>query len=130
MNQFRRFMYGRYGVDQFTIVLVVLSMIITFVSSFTKFLPIYALAYILLIYALFRTFSKNLQKRTRENQIFYQLSSSLKKKLTNIKLLLIGTKTHKYFKCSHCKQVIRVPRDRGKICITCPKCRREFVKKT
>ena len=39
-------------------------------------------------------------------------------------------KTHRYFKCPGCGQTVRVPRGRGKIQITCPKCRREFIKKT
>jgi ribosomal protein L37AE/L43A len=130
MNQFRRFMYGRYGVDQFTIFIVIMSMLITFIYSFTRFLPIYPFAYILLIYALYRTFSKNIQNRSRENQIFTQIFGSMKKKLINIKLILVGTNTHKYFRCSRCKQIIRVPRNKGKISISCPKCRNEFVKKT
>ena len=31
-------------------------------------------------------------------------------------------KEHKYFTCPNCKTVCRVPRGKGKIVITCPKC--------
>lgn len=130
MNQFRKFMYGRYGFDRLTRDFVLLSMLFTLISSFTGFLPFYALGYIVLICALFRTFSKNIPKRSRENQIYIQMTSSLGKKLMNVKQILVGTKTHKYFRCNSCKQIIRVPRGKGNVCITCPKCKSEFVKRS
>lgn len=130
MNQFRRFMYGRYGLDQLSRALVIICMLFTLISSFTRFIPLYLLAYIPLIYAVYRMFSRNIPARTRENQIYCQMTGSLRKRFTNLRLLCVGTKTHKYYLCSHCRQIIRVPRDKGKICITCPKCRREFVKRT
>ena len=39
-------------------------------------------------------------------------------------------KTHKYYKCPTCKQVVRVPKGRGKIEINCPKCHTKFIKRT
>lgn len=36
---------------------------------------------------------------------------------------------HKYFLCPNCKQTVRVPRGRGQITITCPKCKQKFDKK-
>ena len=35
-------------------------------------------------------------------------------------------KDHKYFTCKNCSAVCRVPRGRGKIVITCPKCGSEI----
>ena len=37
---------------------------------------------------------------------------------------------HRYFDCPKCHQMVRVPRGKGKISITCPRCREKFVKKT
>ena len=34
------------------------------------------------------------------------------------------------FVCPTCKQKLRVPRGKGKISITCPKCATSFIKKT
>ena len=42
----------------------------------------------------------------------------------------MGDKTHRYYRCPGCRQRLRVPRGRGNIVITCPKCHREFTKKT
>ena len=35
--------------------------------------------------------------------------------------------TYRFFKCPQCRQIVRVPKGRGKICITCPKCKTEFM---
>ena len=39
-------------------------------------------------------------------------------------------KIYKFYKCPMCKQEGRVPRGHGKICITCPKCREEFIRRS
>lgn len=130
MNQFRKFMYGRYGFDQLGNALICFSIFILIITSFTKLGLLSILYYIPLAYAIFRILSKNIQKRAKENMIYYKYYSVFIKKLKNIKLDLIGTKTHKYYHCPQCKQSIRVPRDKGKIAITCPKCKREFTKRT
>ena len=37
---------------------------------------------------------------------------------------------HRYYACPKCRQPVRVPRGKGKIAITCPKCKERFIKKT
>jgi hypothetical protein len=130
MNQLRRFMYGRYGFDQYTRALVFLSLFLSLITTFTRIAPLFLVAYIPLIYAVFRTLSKNISKRSQENMAYYRIETAVKSKFSHSKMALVGDKTHKYYKCPQCKQTIRVPRGKGKICITCPKCRREFIKKT
>jgi ABC-type transport system involved in cytochrome bd biosynthesis fused ATPase/permease subunit len=130
MNQFRRFMYGRYGFDQYTSALVITSLLLSIVAAFTRLAPLFLLSYLPLIYAIYRVLSKNIAKRSKENLAYWKLTNTVRNKLKNLKLIFVGTKTHKYYRCSHCKQIIRVPRGKGKICITCPKCRAEFVKRT
>ncbi len=130
MNGLRRFMYGRYGVDQFSRALVILALILSVTASFTRYGILMILAYIPLCYVIFRTLSKNIHKRTQENVAYCRFADQVKHWFNSIKLSLIGTKTHKYYKCNHCKQTIRVPRGKGKICITCPKCKTEFVRRT
>ncbi len=130
MNQLRRFMYGRYGLDQYSRALVFIAFFVSLLAMVVRFTPLILLSYLVLIYSIFRTLSRNISKRTQENMVYYKIAGALKNKLKNLKLTLIGTKTHKYYRCSHCKQTIRVPKGKGKICITCPKCRAEFIKRT
>ena len=129
-NRLRTFMYGRYGFDQLSRALIVLALLISTLTIFIHASWMVVIADIPLIYAVFRTFSKDVPRRTRENMAYCRLAGDMKKKLTHTKLALIGTKTHKYYTCSHCKQTIRVPRGKGKICISCPKCKAEFIKRT
>ena len=42
----------------------------------------------------------------------------------------IKDRNNRYFNCPKCRQTVRVPRGKGKISITCPKCREKFIKKT
>lgn len=130
MNQLRRFMYGRYGFDQFGRALVIFSLLFSVIATFTRFNILVLVAYIPLIYAVYRITSRNIAKRSQENLQYCKMTGAIRNKAQQIALSLVGTKTHKYFKCSHCKQTIRIPRGKGKICITCPKCKAEFVKRT
>ena len=130
MNRLRNFMYGRYGFDQLSRALIIAAFVISLLTMFSPVRGLVLLSYIPLIYAVFRIFSKNVQKRMQENAAYFNIESKVKNKFIHLKLSMVGTKTHKYYTCSKCRQTIRVPRGKGKICITCPKCRHEFVKKT
>lgn len=130
MNRFRNFMYGRYGFDQLTRTLVIVSLILSLVTSFFRLEWLVILAYIPFLYAIYRALSKDHPKRFKENSAYLKLAGNIKGKLNHIKLSLVGTKTHKYYTCSKCRQSIRVPRDKGKIAITCPKCKNEFIRRT
>lgn len=130
MNRLREFMYGRYGFDQLSRALVVVSLLLSVFTIFIKASWLTLLLYIPLIYVFYRMMSKDIQRRTKENMAYCRMADSMKKRLTNLKQSLVGTKTHVYYKCQKCKQTIRVPRGKGKICITCPKCKTEFIKRT
>ena len=51
-------------------------------------------------------------------------------KKNNMKKRWAQRSTYRFYKCPQCKQTVRVPKGRGKICITCPKCKTEFIKKS
>ena len=130
MNWLRNFMYGRYGIDKFSIVLVIIGFILSLFLRFVNIPFVILIAYIPLCIALFRILSKNSYKRQIENQkflrIYYPSSQWFKKKYNHFKEM----QTHKFYKCPNCSQQLRVPRGRGKIEITCPKCKNNFIKKT
>lgn len=129
-NWLRNFMIGRYGPDHLNVALLILSIIIGIVSSLVKFLPLSILGDIVLIYAFFRMFSRNITARRRENDKFVRVWWPIKNKIKSKWVQLKSLRSYKFFKCPECKQTLRVPRKKGKIQITCPKCGERFIKKT
>ena len=119
---FRHFMLGRYGTDKLNIAILLTGFLLSVISMFV-WIPIVNilltfLSYSLMIWAIFRCFSRNTYKRYRENRKYLQLRERLK------------DKENRYFECPRCHQTVRVPRGKGKIAITCPKCKEKFIKKT
>lgn len=135
MNWLRRFMYGRYGGDQLSTALFVLYIIIFVLNLFLRNTVagavLMVLSYVVILVYFFRCFSRNIYKRQRENQKFLQLWNPVKNYFKFWKMRFQerdGVK--KLYRCPKCHQTIRVPKGKGKIAITCPKCRFEFIKKT
>ncbi len=62
MNKFtsslRRFMYGRYGVDNFSQALVILSLVLSFLGLILDWKVLAFLCYVPLIYGFYRIFSQ------------------------------------------------------------------------
>ncbi len=118
----RRFMIGRYGTDKLNMAIltagVVVCLLSVFITSAVVDLLLTVISYSLMFWALFRCFSRNTYKRYRENHKFLMLLDRIK------------DREHKYFDCPRCHQPVRVPRGKGKIAITCPKCKEKFIKKT
>ena len=75
---------------------------------------------LLMVFILFRMFSKNLTKRRAENQKFMGWIWKARNNAAGAKARR-ADKEHKYFTC-RCGAICRVPVGKGKIVITCPKC--------
>lgn len=125
-EKFYRFMQGRYGADQFSQFLLITAVIILVVNMFARNGLLQLIPFGILIYTYFRMFSKNITARAKENQKYLQMTQKIRQNFTNIKQL---SKYHIY-KCPSCGQKIRIPRGKGKIEITCPKCKNKFIKKS
>lgn len=127
-----KFMYGRYGVDEFSMVLIAVSLIIMVITGWLpgplKVLSL--IAYIPMIIYIFRTFSKNIFNRQKEYYKYLSFKKSALSKLKKYERRIKDSKTHKYFKCPNCHQELRVPRGNGKITIKCPKCHTSFKGKS
>lgn len=125
----RRLMYGRYGSDALNQFLMVVALVLLIPWFFTRWAIFSILILILIVLVYFRMFSRNTYKRAAENQKFLAWFTPLQRKLAGRKMQL-QDKTHRYYKCPSCGRTLRVPRGRGRIEITCPHCKRKFVKKT
>ena len=134
MNSFKdkmaRFMYGRYGMDQLSRNLSLICLVLLIVTMFVRNNVIYMIALVGIVYTYFRVFSRNISRRSEENEKYLKFHYKVVGKLNKIKCRITDSKTHRIFRCPSCSQKIRVPRGKGKISIKCPKCRIEFIKKT
>ena len=120
---FRNFMLGRYGSDKLNVFLLIAGIVLMLLGSilgrwFGWASILSLLCYVPLIWCIFRMYSRNIEARRRENAAFLNFFSHLK------------DREHCYFRCPKCRQTVRVPRGKGKISITCPRCKERFVKKT
>ena len=118
----RRFMEGRYGTDRLNMVILCTGLAASILSSLLKVSGLnvifWLLSYGLMFWAIWRSLSRNTYKRYQENRKFMQIVDRIK------------DRQHRYFDCPKSHQTVRVPRGKGKISITCPRCREKFVKKT
>ena len=129
-----RFMSGRYGVDELSrallyagLILWVISAVLANKGNFSSLL--YIVAWAMVIYSYVRTFSKNIQKRHAENMKYRQFVTKLKDKFRKSKSVTSTDKNYRIFSCPGCGQKVRVPKGKGKIEISCPKCNTKFIKK-
>lgn len=121
-NGMHRFMMGRYGSDKLNTALLLTAVVLCLISALLPFfivrLGAMVLSYCLMFWAISRMFSRNTYKRYQENRKYLQFIERIK------------DRQHRYYDCPRCRQQVRVPRGKGKISITCPKCREKFIKKT
>ncbi|MDF2698462.1 MAG: hypothetical protein K0Q49_18 [Haloplasmataceae bacterium] len=129
MNWFKKFMNGRYGGDQLSLLLLIISVVISLIASITDIPYLGLLSFIPLIIAMNRMLSRNISKRQKENYKLVRLYYPIKNKMSKRKARL-KDKENRYFKCSICKTILRVPKGKGKITVTCPKCKNKLIKKT
>lgn len=132
MEWFRKFMHGRYGGDNLSRALLVLSFILLMLTSI---LPrslsiLVVIAYIPVFICIFRIFSRNIYRRQMENYKYLKLRNNVINLFRRKSNRLKNLKSHKYFTCPNCKQSLRVPRGQGKISITCPRCKNSFKGKS
>jgi len=118
----RNFMAGRYGSDKLNMFILGSGVAVCLVSLLIRVpavnLAATVISYGLMFWAIFRTLSRNTYRRYQENRRFLMLWDRIR------------DRQHKHFDCPKCRQPVRVPRGKGKIAITCPKCREKFIRKS
>lgn len=148
------FMNGRRGVDELTTTLGGASMILALIGSIFSIFWLGWIALILVVIALLRAFSSNIDARERENEMFRDLlaktplgngmpgasraqgpagnagASDFDRKKRTAQTMWENRKTTMYFKCKNCGQLLSVPRGKGRIRVTCPKCGTKVEKRS
>lgn len=129
-RKFQNFMIGRYGTDELSRFLLWVGIICMFLSWIAPLRFLYLPAWIVVIWAYIRVMSKNIIKRSKERDKYLRMTSKVRARLSIYKKMWKDRHSHRYFKCPNCKTFIRVPKGKGKIVITCTKCRNEITKTT
>ncbi len=139
-----KFSNGIYGIDTITIVVLIFAAI--FINMRTEYLWLVGLVF--LVYAVFRVFSKKTQKRYKELKQFNEFTRKLKyhlaplgkmimagfaklsKSLSTFKTKIQQRKNYLFIRCPQCNNTLRLPRNKGKLSVSCPVCKMGFIKNT
>ena len=139
------FMKGRYGVDDLTLSLGVLGMVLALIGSLASLAPLSWIALVVVVLAILRAFSKSIPVRERENQMFLDLARKIPVVGPHIGWLDrekgprsassasaqrpaqgsgpdFGRTKRTAFRCKTCGAILSVPRGKGHIRVTCPRC--------
>lgn len=131
--KFQQFMVGRYGIDQLYKALMriyLISILVTAViGRFTSRTFYYIISFACLgifIFALCRVFSKNIEKRRKENANWLTFTGKINKHFRILKDKWKFRKTHVFRKCPNCKAILRLKRQKGTHSLVCPHCNQSF----
>jgi hypothetical protein len=130
-----RIFNGRNGIDGLSVFLLAVAML------FLPYRWTWIIALILIAYAIFRCFSKDISKRRAEQwrfqsgaiavgRFFVRHTAGIRKHFSFQSLKWKNRKTTVYVKCPKCKGKLSLPRNKGKLAVTCTVCGHEFIKKT
>ncbi|HBA50842.1 MAG TPA: hypothetical protein DCZ91_24210 [Lachnospiraceae bacterium] len=128
-EKLQRFMWGRYGNDnlnQFLLAVAFACLIISFLGGGV----FYILATVIMVFAYYRMFSRNISKRSAENQQFLKQKMKVRGLFIKKKREWGQRRLYHIYRCPNCRQKIRVPKGKGRIAISCRKCGNEFIKKS
>lgn len=134
-QRFARFMYGRNGYDAFSQFLLFAAIGMVVLSWIFSWLPPVAVLlqlgeYAVLFYCIWRVFSRNLAKRQQENAWYYEKRQAFLCWCRSLKDRWKQRKEYKFFRCPSCHALLRVPRGKGRLQLTCRKCGNRFERKT
>ncbi|MBE6806970.1 MAG: hypothetical protein E7527_03010 [Ruminococcaceae bacterium] len=131
MFSFSRFMQGRYGTDNLNRFLLVVYLVVWVVANFFRGHPVVGpiLAVVLwgmVLWLLFRTFSRNIPRRQAENRWFLRWWNPTKWWFAYQGRRLRDIRRYRYRKCPGCGVQMRLPIKRGRRTVTCHRCRAQF----
>lgn len=133
-EKLNQFMMGRYGQDELSkfslIVFVVLALIGFLVrdGAGRSVLNFLMLAVLVLWYL--RVFSRNFEKRRRENAVYLKYRNAVVRWFKSLKDRWTQRKDYRFFRCPSCHTLLRVPKGKGHVRLTCRKCQTSFERKT
>lgn len=129
MNFFRKLMYGRYGSDQLSFFLLITYVVLILLSGLPHMGFLSWVALVVLLWDLFRMFSRRIDRRRAENARFLHMVEPAVR-WVKMRRTIHRDKEHRYFRCPSCGQYLRVPRGKGKITVSCRNCGASFEERS
>lgn len=130
-DKIKNYLQKVYGVDFLSKTMIVVALILSLINLKFKNRVIEVITMILIVYfGIFRVFSVNKYQRMIENQKFAKAVKPMTDFFEKYKIRASNSKDKKYIKCPNCKKEMKIPRNKGKIKVTCPHCGHKFVKKS
>lgn len=123
-------MAGRYGTDDLSKFMLASAVVLMVLNIFLRIPLLNSLVVIILALVYVRMFSRNIQKRYQENLKYIELKQRFIGFFKADQKSASKDSAYHIYRCPKCRQKIRIPKGRGKIVITCPKCKHEFQKKS
>jgi len=127
MNSFMR---DRYGTDDLNFFMMLLGFLLWGINLFLNNFIILLASVFLNIFFCFRIFSKNIPARRKELNFFNKYYHRYKQAISIIHKNLFKKDKNYYAICRNCRQTLRLPKGKGKIEVSCPKCGYKFDKRT
>ncbi len=113
---------NRNGMDKLAQYMLGAGIVLIILEFIFNNIIIAVLAIACLAYAIYRCYSKNVSARALENARFESWIRKPKAAISQARNRWANRSTTKYFKCSNCKQSLSVPKGKGTLRVTCPKC--------
>ena len=126
---FRRFMAGRYGADSLSQAIIIAGLVLFLLAAFTRIGLFSILAMALYIWAIFRMYSRNGEKRSQENARYMAATRKLRTSVNQARTRLKNRKKYRYFRCPNCHARLRLPRGVGEVTVNCGQCKHSFRKR-
>ena len=120
-----RFMGGRYGNDQLGTAALILCTALIIVNVFVRSVILYALIMAVMVWSIYRTMSRKIYDRRRENEWFLGIVGKARSFLNLQKRKFTDRKTHVYRTCPSCRKT-RLPKQKGSHTVCCPCCHNDF----
>ena len=125
-----RFMYGRYGFDSLGKFTLAAAIILSLLSGWRDSFLLSLLSWACLISTYIRMFSRNISRRFQENQKYEAMRFHTVEFFTRLRFRIDQARHYHIYKCPGSGQKIRIPRGKGRVSIHCPKCGKDFIKKS
>ncbi|OGO93244.1 MAG: hypothetical protein A2Y17_02655 [Clostridiales bacterium GWF2_38_85] len=132
LNWLRKFLYGRYNkLDALNLTMLVSSFLVSLINSWfivnsvISFI-LWLVSTVLCAFTILRILSRDVYKRSNENQIFINKTAPVSRTVKLIKVSYKERKTNRIVVCPNCKTMLRLPKGKKNILVTCVKCKSRF----